>query len=314
MADSNVSTPGYMRLLPDRTIGMLGRLNVDAVGMVEGFISGRHRSPHKGFSVEFAEHRPYVPGDDLRNLDWRILARKDRSYIKQYVEETNLRATILVDASGSMGYCGRHAASVAGQPASKFDYARYVAAALAYILIGQQDATGVLTFDTRSRDYLPPRSRPSQIRRILETLDRTEPGGETGVADVFHDIAERIPPRGLVIILSDLFDDATAMLRALQHFRHRRHEVIVMHIMAEEELTFPFDRFIHFKDMESATRELAIDPRAIRAGYLERVREFLHAIRIGCGQMRVEYVPVNTRTSYEHALSSFLSARHRKGR
>jgi uncharacterized protein (DUF58 family) len=301
--------PAYMRLLPDKTLASLGRLELIARGVVEGFIAGKHRSPHKGFSVEFAEHRPYVPGDDLRNLDWRVLGRKDRYYIKQYVEETNLRATILVDASGSMAYGGDAAALVEGRRVTKFGYAQHLAACLAYLLIGQADAVGLMTFDTRPRTYLPARSRASQVRLILEELERTGPGGETGLADIFHDIAERIPRRGLVIVLSDLFDDTAALIQALHHFRYRRHEVLLFHIMAEEELRFPFDRFTHFKDLEHPGQELAIDPKTIRASYLERVRRFLDEVTAGCGRLQIDYVPVNTTTPFERALSEYLARR-----
>lgn len=256
--------PAYMRLLPDKTLASLGRLELIARGVVEGFIAGKHRSPHKGFSVEFAEHRPYVPGDDLRNLDWRVLGRKDRYYIKQYVEETNLRATILVDASGSMAYGGDAAALVEGRRVTKFGYAQHLAAC---------------------------------------------PGGETGLADIFHDIAERITRRGLVIVLSDLFDDTAALIQALHHFRYRRHEVLLFHIMAEEELRFPFDRFTHFKDLEHPGQELAIDPKTIRASYLERVRRFLDEVTAGCGRLQIDYVPVNTTTPFERALSEYLARR-----
>jgi uncharacterized protein (DUF58 family) len=307
-----MSAPTYMQLLPGKTLATLGRLELIASGVVEGFVSGKHRSPHKGFSVEFAEHRQYVPGDDLRNLDWRVLARKDRYYIKQYVEETNLRATLLVDASGSMAYRGEAAAATEGRKASKFEYAQYLAACLTYLMIGQSDAVGLLTFDTRTRTYFPARSRASQVRLILEELERTQPGGETGLAEIFHDIAERIPRRGLVIILSDLFDDTAQLIKALHHFRYRRHEVLLFHIMAEEELRFPFDSFTHFRDLERAGRELAIDPKTIRASYLDRVRTFLHELEVGCGRMQISYVPMNTKIPFDRALSEYLSRRRAK--
>jgi uncharacterized protein (DUF58 family) len=277
---------------------------------MEGFVSGRHKSPHKGFSVEFAEHRQYVPGDDLRDLDWRVLARKDRYYIKQYIEETNLRATILLDASGSMAYRGEQAAEVDGRKLSKLEYAKYIAAVLSYLLIGQQDAVGMVTFDNAIRSYIPARSRASQVRTILEQIDATQPGNETALSDIFHDIAERIPRRGLVIILSDLFDNTETLLKALHHFRYRRHEVIVMHIMAEEELHFPFDSFTEFKDLESV-RQLEVDPKTIRASYLDRVRKFLSDISAGCGEIRADYLPLSTKKPFDRALSDYLARRKR---
>ena len=304
------NTPSYMRWLPGHTTATLTRLELVARSVMEGFVSGRHKSPHKGFSVEFAEHRQYVPGDDLRDLDWRVLARKDRYYIKQYIEETNLRATILLDASGSMAYRGEQAAEVDGRKLSKLEYAQYIAAVLSYLLIGQQDAVGMVTFDTAIRSYIPARSRASQVRTILEQIDATQPGNETALSDIFHDIAERIPRRGLVIILSDLFDNTETLLKALHHFRYRRHEVIVMHIMAEEELHFPFDSFTEFKDLESV-RQLEVDPKTIRASYLDRVRRFLADISAGCGEIRADYIPLSTKKPFDRALSDYLARRKR---
>jgi uncharacterized protein (DUF58 family) len=299
-----------MRWLPGHTTATLTRLELVARSVMEGFVSGRHKSPHKGFSVEFAEHRQYVPGDDLRDLDWRVLARKDRYYIKQYIEETNLRATILLDASGSMAYRGEQAAEVDGRKLSKLEYAQYIAAVLSYLLIGQQDAVGMVTFDNAIRSYIPARSRASQVRTILEQIDATKPGNETALSDIFHDIAERIPRRGLVIILSDLFDNTETLLKALHHFRYRRHEVIVMHIMAEEELHFPFDSFTEFKDLESA-HQLEVDPKTIRASYLDRVRRFLSDISAGCGEIRADYLPLSTKKPFDRALSDYLARRKR---
>ena len=304
-----MSAPSYMQFLPPEALAKLGRCELLARGVVEGFVSGKHKSPFKGFSVEFSEHRQYAPGDDLRNLDWRVLARKDRYYIKQYIEETNLRATLLLDASGSMSYAGEQAALRNGKPCSKFVYAQHIAAILGYLLVGQQDAAGLVTFDTKLRTYLPARARASQIRSILEALEKTEPGGETGLADIFHDIAERIPRRGLVVILSDLYDDPEALIKALHHFRYRRHEVLLFHVVAEEELTFPFDSFTKFRDLEQVENLLPIDPRTIRATYLERMNGFLSDIEAACGRMKIDYVRMNTRVPYDEALSAYLMKR-----
>lgn len=306
-----MNEPSYMRFLPPETLAKMSRCELLARGIVEGFVSGKHKSPFKGFSVEFAEHRQYAPGDDLRNLDWRVLARKDRYYIKQYIEETNLRATLLLDASGSMAYAGDAAAARGDRPLSKFAYAQHIAAMLGYLLIGQQDAAGLATFDTALRTYLPARARASQVRSILETLDRTEPGGETGLADIFHDIAERIPRRGLVVILSDLYDDAEALVKALHHFRYRRHEVLLFHIVAEEELTFPFDSYTKFRDLEQAGNLLPIDPRTIQSAYLERIGRFMREIESACGRMKIDYVRMNTRVPYDEALAEYLAKRRK---
>ncbi len=305
-----MATPSFMRLLPAESLKAIGHLDLLARGAMAGFVTGRHKSPHKGFSVEFAEHRQYTQGDDLRNLDWRVLARTDRLYIKQYIEETNLRATVLLDASGSMGYRGEAAAECGGRRLAKFEYAQYLAAALTYLLINQQDAVGLVTFDTQPRTYLPARARPSQVRLLLEVIDTTEPGGETALAEVFHAIAERIPRRGLVIIISDLFDDPRRLVEALHHFRHRRHEVLLFHVMAEEEINFPFSSFTEFRSLEQPGKHINIDPRTIRASYLDRVGSFLREIATECGRLKVDYVPFNTQRPFDQALAGYLRTRH----
>jgi uncharacterized protein (DUF58 family) len=302
--------PQFSEMLPPEIINMIGRLEFLARTAKEGTINGRHTSPHKGFSVEFAEHRQYVTGDDLRNLDWRVYGKSDRYYIKQYIEETNMRVTLLVDASGSMGYTGEKSAPLAGKPhLSKFDYARYLAAALTYLLIRQQDAVGLVTFDETIQTYLRPTAKPSQVRTILETLAGTTPQQDTRCASTFHEIAERIPSRGLVIVISDLFDDAEAIKNALHHFRFKHHELVVFHLMAEEELTFPFDKFDDFHCLEVEGRRLNIDPATIRASYLDRVQAHLKSIELACGQMQADYVPVNTKTPVTEALFSYFSQR-----
>ncbi len=304
-----LETPSYMKLLPNETVATLGRLEFLAKGVMEGTISGRHRSPHKGFSVEFAEHRQYVPGDDLRNLDWRVLARSDKYYIRQYVDETNLRSTILLDASGSMNYRGEQSAMLGGKRLSKFEYAQHLAAALTYLLIHQQDAVGLVTFDTQLRRYLPSKSQPSQIRQILQELEKTEPGGETSIPPIFHDIAERIHARGVVVIISDLFDSVEEIVKALHHFKYRRHEVIVFHVMAEEELTFPFNSFTRFKCLEDPEIALPIDPKTLKAMYLDKVSSFLKNLENDCGKLEIEYIPMSTAKPYDAALAEYLTAR-----
>ena len=307
---TETTTPQFSELLPSEIINMIGRLEFLARTAKVGSINGRHTSPHKGFSVEFAEHRQYVSGDDLRNLDWRVYGKSDRYYIKQYIEETNMRATILVDASGSMAYAGESASGLGGKAhLSKFEYARYLASALTYLLIRQQDAVGLVTFDEEIKTYLRPTAKPSQVRTILEALSRTTPTNDTRCAATFHEIAERIPSRGLIIIISDLFDDAEAIKNALHHFRYKNHELVVFHLMAEEELTFPFDKFDDFRCLEINGRRLNIDPATIRASYLDRVQAHLKAIELTCGQMKADYVPVNTKTPVTEALFSYFSQR-----
>ncbi|MEO0416357.1 MAG: DUF58 domain-containing protein [Verrucomicrobiota bacterium] len=301
----------FSQLLPQELINMVGRLEFLARRAKEGTVNGRHTSPHKGFSVEFAEHRQYVRGDDLRNLDWRVYGKVDRYYIKQYIEETNMRVTILVDASGSMNYVGDEASSLGNTKSlSKFEYARYLASALTYLFIRQQDAVGLVTFADGIKKYLQPAAKPSQVRLVLEELLETETGADTRCAETFHEIAERIPARGLVIILSDMFDDAEKLKKALHHFRWRHHEVVVFHMMAEEELTFPFKKFDDFRCLEVEGRRLNIDPATIRASYLERVQAHLKSIEETCGQMEADYVPINTKTPVEQALYTYFTQRN----
>jgi uncharacterized protein (DUF58 family) len=312
--DAKDTQPEYMKLLTPDALGRLGRLELIARGVVEGFVTGRHQSPYKGFSSEFAEHRQYVPGDNIRDLDWRVFGRSDRYYIKQYVEETNLRATILVDASGSMKYAGQRAAAVNGRPLSKFEYARYLAASLAYLMINQQDAVGLVTFDQSIRGYVPARSRATHLQVVLEELHRTVPGTETGLAPVFHDIAERVHRRGLIVVISDLLDDAEELLKALQHFRYRKHEVLVLHVMAEEELTFPFSRWLDLRSLEVQDQQISLDPKAVQYEYVRRVNEFISRIDMGCGQMKIDYVPMCTRERFDVALSNYLADRRSRRR
>jgi len=301
--------PEYMRLLDGEALGRLHRLELLARGVVEGFVAGRHRSPYKGFSVEFAEHRQYAPGDDIRDLDWRAYGKSDRYYVKQYVEETNLRATILLDASGSMGYRGNLAARADGRMLSKFEYARFLAASLAHLMIHQQDAVGLLMFDTQIRVYIPPRSRPGHLRVLLGELAGAGCGGETAIAPILHDIAQRSHRRGLMVVISDLLDDPGEILRALHHFRHRRHEVMVLHVLAEEELTFPFEQFTEFSDLERPAGRQHVDGRAIRAEYLDQFRRHVARLQQGCGQMNVDYVQLSTGHDFSASLSVYLAER-----
>jgi len=298
-----------MRLLDGEALSTIHRMELIARGVVEGFVSGKHKSPYKGFSVEFAEHRQYTPGDDIGDLDWRVFGKSDRYYIKQYIEETNLRATILLDASGSMKYAGALAARQNGKGLNKFQYGQYLAASLSHLMIHQQDAVGLMTFDTKVRRYIPARSRVSHLRVILQELCGTSPGGETSLAAIFHDIAERIRRRGMVVVISDLFDSTEEVLNALHHFRYRKHEVLLLHVMAEEELTFPFDAWSDFRDLEIDGRRVQLDPRAVRAEYLDRVRRFVRRIEMGCGQMGIDYVQLSTQRDFDVALAHYLAQR-----
>src|SRR5258706_4974833 len=223
-------------------LARVNNMELVARQVVEGFLTGRHRSPYHGFSVEYLDHRPYVPGDEIRSLDWKILARTDKYHVKLFQDETNLRAYILLDCSRSMGF--------KSGALSKLEYGSYLAAALTHLMLRQNDAVGLVLFDTHIRQYLPPRARPTQFRRVLDALEHPAIGGETDVGEVLHDVAERIKRRGLVVVISDLIDDEASVSNGLQHFRHNKHEVVVFQVMDDAELTFPYDQLTHFNDME----------------------------------------------------------------
>lgn len=306
---SQLQALDYMRLLPEEASATLSRLDLLARAKKQGSKSGRHVSPNKGFSVVFAEHRQYAPGDDIKDLDWRVYGKNDKYYIKQYIEETNLRATIVMDASGSMNYRGESASQVGGKAVSKYEYGQYMAAALAYLMIKQQDAVGLVTFDSQIRVNMRAASRPSQVRLILEELHNTKCGGDTNLASTLHEVAERIPSRGLVIIISDMFDNADAITEALHHFAFKKHEIVLFHIMAEEELTFSFRSSQEFKDLELTGTKIKVDPLSIRNAYLQRVREHVAKMEKVCGQLRADYVPITTKQPFTEALSDFLGRR-----
>jgi len=294
---------GYRFLTPE-AVARVKNLKLVARGVVEGFISGLHRSPYKGFSAEFAEHREYVPGDNTRDLDWMAMARTDRLFIKQYEEETNLRALLLLDTSASMGY---------GSGAmTKLQYASYLAATLTYLMMRQQDSVGMILFDTKIRKRIPARSSPSHMNILLRLLEDIEPGQETDVAEAFHNLAETIRKRALIIIISDLYADPKRVARALRHFRQKKHEVIIFHIFDEAELQFPFDRLANYIDMETGER-LQVDPRMVREDYMRRIEEFCDLYRRDCAESRIEYVRTDTSVPFDFMLSRFLNKRGRLG-
>jgi uncharacterized protein (DUF58 family) len=278
-----------------------GRLALVARTVVEGFLAGVHKSPFKGSSVEFAEHRQYYPGDEIRHIDWRAYGKTDRYYVKEYEEETNLRAYLLLDASGSMAYRG------AGP--SKFEYAQHVAASLACLMLHQLDAVGLVLHDSRVRASLTPRASAKHLLQILQTLEQARPGGETALAPLWHDLAGRLPRRGLVVILSDCFEEVGPLVRALRHFRHRRHEVLLLHVLAAEEIEFPFTRRTQFRSLEAAEHRVLVDPRRLRQEYLENFRRFCAELREQAGQMQVEYHRMRTDEPVEKALGVYLTNR-----
>lgn len=295
--------PDCMRLLTPEVMAVMKRLEWLARRRMQGTLSGRHTSPDKGVSVEFAEHREYTPGDDTKNLDWRVMAKSDRNVVKQFIQETNLRATIVLDVSGSMAFQGEQSEK------SKFQYGSELAAALAYLFIKQGDAAGLVTFDHKVRTLMRAESRPSQVRRICEVLHTSEPGEETGVGEVLHEVAERVPQRGLVVLISDLFDDPKKIVKALHHFDFRQHELVVFHLLSEEELSFPFQNYQRFRDLEGVEEMLRIDPQAVRAAYLQKLRDFIASVESVCGNLRADYVPVTTKTALPETLTRYLGSR-----
>jgi uncharacterized protein (DUF58 family) len=292
------------RYFDPQGLARIGHMELVARQVVEGFLTGRHRSPYHGFSVEYLDHRAYTPGDDLRSLDWKILARSNKYYSKLFQDETNLRAHILLDCSRSMAF--------QSEGLSKLAYGSYLAAALTYLLLHQNDAVGLVLFDRDIRQQLPPRARPTQFRRVLDLLEHAQPGGDTDVGGILHRVAERIRQRGLVILISDLIDDEAAIANGLQHFRHRHHEVIVFHVLDDAELTFPYDRLTEFKDMEGAGT-VVTNPKNIRAHYLERIGAFVEATRNACFSRKISYNLTNTRQPYDVLLAAYLDKRSRLG-
>jgi uncharacterized protein (DUF58 family) len=289
----------YTYLEPEAA-SRLRNLNLVARSVVEGFVSGLHRSPYHGFSVEFAEHREYAPGDNIKDLDWRAWAKSDRFYVKRYEEETNLSAHILLDTSASMTFRSRGL--------SKLEYACFLAASLAYLMVRQQDSVGLVVFAKGIQERLPPHSTTAHLNELLRALERVKPGGETDTAATFHQLAEMIKRRGLIVILSDLLDDEREVLRALRHFRHRRHEVIIFHILDPAERHFPYSRLSDFVDLETGDR-LQVDPRFVRRDYLEQMEAFVANYRRGTTESAIDYILAETTTPYDRLLLSYLSRR-----
>ena len=292
------------RILDPQVVSRLGRLDLKARLVVEGFISGLHKSPFHGFSVEFVEHRQYMPGDPLRSVDWKVFAKSDRFYVKQYEDETNLRAHLVVDHSASMAWASRPGA------VTKLEYARSLAAALAYLMLQQQDAVGLLTFAEKIETFVPARARRSHLEVLLKELDRMQPGGKTALAESLHHLAERVRRRGLVILFSDLMAPPDSVLSGLAHFRHRQHEVLVFHVLDPAERAFDFAEPATFVDQETG-EEVALEPWEVRGSYRQRMDAWLERYRSECRRTQVDYVPVDTSTPYDEALFAYLEKRRR---
>jgi uncharacterized protein (DUF58 family) len=299
---SRVSRPGELRFLDPAIIARLGTLELKARTIVEGFLSGLHRSPFKGFSVEFAEYRQYLPGDDLSSIDWKVYARSDRYYVKKFEEETNLDCYILLDISASMGYGSRGV--------TKFQYGSVLAASLAYLMNKQRDAVALTAFDDSIVMMLPPSARPGHLRSILVTLDRLTLGRKTNVSKPLHALADGVSKRGMVVLISDLLDEPEQVLDGLRHFRFRGSDVIVFHVMDPDELTFPFERASRFRDLEGEDELMAV-PKVVRARYLEELNRALDFYKRELGSTGIDYRLMATSEPLDFALLSYLSTRGR---
>jgi uncharacterized protein (DUF58 family) len=289
--------------LHPEVIQRIGRPEVRARHIVEGLLSGMHRCPYFGQSVEFLQHREYAPGDDLRRVDWKVWAKQDRLYVKQYEEDTNLRCCLLVDVSESMAY-GRG-------PLTKCDYAITAAAALAYLLLRQQDAVGCAVFDEGVRQTIPLRTSTSHLNTIIRALEPKEPRHKTKLYDVLAKVAETYPRRGMMILVSDLLVDVDDAQRGLRLLRQRGHDVLVLHVMDDDELDFPFASPARFEGLETAD-QLTCNPRALREGYLASLDRFLASLRHGCARDNVDYALIRTSMPLDAALTAFLKHRQRE--
>ena len=285
-------------------VAMLNSISMKAKLVVEGYIIGQHRSPYHGFSVEFSEHRSYEPGDEVKHIDWKLYGKTNRLYVKRYEEETNLRAHLILDTSKSMSYTS--------DKVSKLDYGSYLLAALSYLMISQQDAAGVVLFDEKIRSFIPPKSTPSHLNTLLNILDAPKPGNDTKIESVLHQMAERINKRGLVIIISDLLDEPKNVLNGLKHFRHKKQEVILFHILDRNELEFEFENRTKFVDMESG-EEITTDPWHIKNDYKNLILDIQKYYRRNCRLNKIDYVSLFTDDSLDKGLSEYFNKRQRLG-
>jgi uncharacterized protein (DUF58 family) len=294
--------PRDRQLLDPAVVARLGTLELRARSVVEGFISGLHRSPFKGFSVEFAEYRQYIHGDDLSTIDWKVFARSDRYYVKKFEEETNLDCQLLIDVSGSMAY--------GSSGITKFEYAACLAASLGYLMNRQRDRVGLIAFDDHIVAALPASTRPGHLRNLLITLDRLELGTRTNVSKPLHQLADSMNRRGMVVLISDLLDEPEAIIRGLKHFQYRGSDVLVFQILDPDELEFPFDRATRFEDLETSEEVMAV-PGLVRAHYLKQMSGLIERYRRELGAAGIDYQLLSTKQPLEMALLAYLSTRSR---
>ncbi len=294
--------PGELQFLDPAVLARLGSLELKARTIVEGFLSGLHRSPFKGFSVEFAEYRQYMPGDDLSTIDWKVFARTDRHYVKKFEEETNLECHLLLDVSASMGY------GSAG--VTKMQYGAFLAASLAYLMHRQRDAVGFMAFDERITRIVPTSARPGHLRAVLVALEQLSLGEKTDCSKPLHQLAEALVKRGLVILISDLLDEPDRVIEGLKHFRFKGTEVVVFHLLDPDELTFPFERATRFRDLENEDEVIAV-PSLVRDQYLREVGNLIDLYKRELQSVGIDYCLLDTSTPLDFALMSYLSTRGR---
>lgn len=293
-------TPDSKRFLHPEAIRRIGRLELRARHIVEGLQTGMHRSPYFGQSVEFLQHRQYAPGDELRHVDWKVWAKQDRLYVKQYEEDTNMRCSMLVDVSASMQY--------GNGPLNKYEYAATVATSLAYLLLKQHDSVACLAFDETIRSKSPLNSTQKHLHSITATLDANGPKNKTDVGVILRQVAEISPRRGMMVLVSDLLGDVQSTLRGLRLLRQRGHDVLVLHVMDDDELDFPFDGPTRFEGLE-LPEHLACNPRALRVGYLAALDRFLTELRRGCARHGIDYALIRTSAPLDAALAAFIRRR-----
>jgi len=300
------------QFLDPSVVSKLGTMELKARLIVEGFIAGMHRSPYHGFSVEFAEYRQYMQGDNIKYIDWKAYGKTDRFYMKVFEEETNLISTILLDKSGSMGFTSRDETTPGGRVIDKLTYGSLLAASISYLLIRQQDAVGMCLFDDAVRAMIPHRSVRKHLWFLLSNLERLEAGAETQISPALHYIAERVKRRGLIVLISDLMDDPEQVLMGLKHFRHRQHEVIVFHVVDPRELDLDYRDEVEFRDLET-DRKLRVEPQFIREEYSQRVSTWIDKLNRGCRAHQIDYNLLTTDTSFDQALTAFVAKRARLG-
>src|SRR5215475_5924844 len=294
----------HEKYLRPEVIRQVARLDLRAKFIVQGFLAGLHASPLHGFSVEFSEHRKYVPGDDLKDLDWTVYAKTEKYYVKKFQAETNLTGYLVMDLSASMAWTYR-------QELTKFDYAICLAAALGYLMIHQQDPVGLVTFDTAVRASLPPRSKRTQLGSMLAVLANLKPAGKTDVAGCLHQLAAMIRSKSLVMVFSDLLTEPAPVIESLHHLRHRGNDIILFHILDEAEVHFPFEGIIEFEDVEEE-RRLTLGARHMRTDYLKSLGEFQEFYKEECSKANIDYVPMDTSVNFDLALMQYLLGRQKR--